>query len=350
VDTKLPGDIRFSLEGIYGRDFNPAVITDENMVFNESRQISPNDTRRFYKKLNSGTAAYLITNAGNKAYYFSLSTSLGKTFDFGLDLNASYTYSIAKSYGDGIGDQVSAAYKTNRFSINGMNDLETGYANYVSPHRVLISALYRKEYAKNFASSVGLVYEGMNMGYYAGSYSGTRYSYVMTSAISGDGGSNSLIYIPGSREELNNWNFADYKNGETVTYSADEQRNDFWNYIEQDDYLKNHKGEYAERGGAVMPWHHQLDFKFNQDFFIKVGKTRNTLQFGVDIKNLLNLLNSNWGLYKQVNNVQLLSYNSQTGAYQFQQNNKERLTSTYSDYRSPASCYSIQFSIRYIFN
>jgi hypothetical protein len=149
---------------------------------------------------------------------------------------------------------------------------------------------------------------------------------------------------------LNNWNFADYVSGETVTYSADQQRTDFWNYIEQDDYLKNHKGEYAERGGAIMPWHHQLDFKFNQDFYIKVGKTRNTLQLGIDIKNLLNLLNSNWGLYKQVNNMQLLSYNSKSGAYQFQQNNKEHLTSTYTDYRSAASCYSIQFSLRYIFN
>lgn len=348
IDAKLPGDIRFSLEGIYGRDYNPAVITDENIVFKENMQISPNDTRRVYEKVNK-SSAYLITNAGNKAYYFSLSASLGKTFDFGLDLNASYTYSIAKSYGDGIGDQVTSAYKTNRYSINGMNELETGYGTYVAPHRVLVSALYRKEYAKNFASSVGLVYEGMNMGY-AGTYGYTRYSYIMTSALGGDGGSNSLIYIPGSREELNNWNFADYTNGETVTYSADQQRSDFWNYIEQDDYLKNHKGEYAERGGAIMPWHHQLDFKFNQDFYIKVGKTRNTLQFGIDIKNLLNLLNSEWGLYKQVNNMQLLSYNSKSGAYQFQQNNKEHLTSTYTDYRSAASCYSIQFSLRYIFN
>ncbi|MBP5799649.1 MAG: TonB-dependent receptor, partial [Prevotella sp.] len=274
-DAKLPGDIRFSLEGIYGRDFNPAVITDENIIFKENMQISPNDTRRIYEKVNKSNSAYMITNAGNKAYYFSLSASLGKTFGFGLDLNASYTYSIAKSYGDGIGDQVTSAYKTNRYSINGMNELETGYGTYVAPHRVLVSALYRKEYAKNFASSVGLVYEGMNMGY-AGTYGYTRYSYIMTSAVGGDGGSNSLIYIPGSREELNDWNFADYVSGETVTYSADQQRTDFWNYIEQDDYLKNHKGEYAERGGVIMPWHHQLDFKFNQDFYIKVGKTRNT--------------------------------------------------------------------------
>ena len=40
---------------------------------------------------------------------------------------------------------------------------------------------------------------------------------------------------------------------------------------------------------------------------------RNTLQFGVDIKNFLNLLNSDWGIYKTVNNTSLLSYKG--GAY-----------------------------------
>lgn len=67
------------------------------------------------------------------------------------------------------GDQVTSAYKTNTYSVNGINEHETGYGTYVSPHRVVASAGYRVEYAKNFASSLSLVYEGMNMGY-AGGY------------------------------------------------------------------------------------------------------------------------------------------------------------------------------------
>ena len=112
--------------------------------------------------------------------------------------------------------------------------------------------------------------------------------------------------------------------------------------------LKGRKGKYAERGGAIMPWHHQLDLKFNQDFFLNVGGKRNTLQFGVDIKNFLNLLNSDWGIYKTVNNTSLLSYKS--GAYQFQKNGGKKLTDTYSNLNSFNSTYSIQFSVRYIFN
>ena len=348
-DAKLPGDIDFTLEGIFSKEFNPATVTNLGR-FKGEQEIAPGDVRRMFEYSNANkTDAYYITNAGNSAYYYSLTASLAKTFDFGLHLSASYTRSYAKSYGDGIGDQVNSAYYNNRYSVNGNNDTETGYGTYVSPNRVLASAAYRIKYAKNFASSLSLIYEGMNMGY-AGGYSAARYSYTFTGNIVGDYGSNNLLYIPASREALDKWNFADYTDSKTgeVTYSAKEQRDDFWAYINEDSYLKGRKGKYAERGGAIMPWHHQLDLKFNQDFFLNVGGKRNTLQFGVDIKNFLNLLNSDWGIYKTVNNTSLLSYKG--GAYQFQKNGGKKLTDTYSNLNSFNSTYSIQFSVRYIFN
>ena len=133
-----------------------------------------------------------------------------------------------------------------------------------------------------------------------------------------------------------------------IVYCIFLQRDDFWNYINQDKYLKNRKGKYAERGGAVMPWHHQVDFKLNQDFYLNVGGKRNLLQVGVDIKNLPNLLNNSWGLYKQVINSSLLQYKN--GEFTMNKNAGETLTSTYRDFQSFKSTYSAQFSVRYIFN
>ena len=332
LDAKLPYDIDFSLEGIYSRDFNPATVVNVDRYWDGEKKIELANSGDIRKSFSSNTKSkinpYLITNAGNKAYYYSITASLAKKFAFGLNLSASYTYSKAKSYGDGIGDQVSSAYYNNRYSINGNNDKELGYGTYVAPNRLLISASYKKDYAKHFGSEVGLIYEGMNIGY-AGGYSCTRYSYTMTGNVVGDYGSNNLIFIPESREALDKWTFADYG-----SYTAEAQKNDFWNYINQDDYLKNHKGEYAERGGAVMPWHHQLDFKFNQNFYLNVAGQKNTLQFGVDIKNLANLLNSSWGLYKTVNNMSLLKYDAKKNAYQFQKNGKEVLSKTYTNLTS----------------
>ena len=348
LDAKLPYDIDFSLEGIYSRDFNPATVVNVDRYWDGEKKIELANSGDIRKSFSSNTKSkinpYLITNAGNKAYYYSITASLAKKFAFGLNLSASYTYSKAKSYGDGIGDQVSSAYYNNRYSINGNNDKELGYGTYVAPNRLLISASYKKDYGKNFGSEVGLIYEGMNMGY-ADGYSCTRYTYQLTGNVVNDYGSNGLVYIPASREALDKWNFKD--NGK---YTAEQQKDDFWAYINQDDYLKNHKGEYAERGGAVMPWHHQLDFKFNQNFYLNVAGQKNTLQFGVDIKNLANLLNSSWGLYKTVNNMSLLKYDAKKNAYQFQKNGKDVLSKTYTNYTSFNSTYSIQFSIRYIFN
>ena len=349
LDAKLPYDIDFSLEGIYSREFNPATVINLDRYWDGKSytELAPGDKRKWYSR-NSSINPYMITNAGHKAYYYSVTASLAKKFAFGLNLSASYTYSKAKSYGDGVGDQVSSAYYNNRYSVNGNNDMELGYGTYVAPNRLLISASYKKDYGKNFGSEVGLIYEGMNMGY-ADGYSCTRYTYQLTGNVVNDYGSNGLVYIPASREALDKWNFKD--NGK---YTAEQQKDDFWAYINQDDYLKNHKGEYAERGGAVMPWHHQLDFKFNQNFYLNVAGQKNTLQFGVDIKNLANLLNNSWGLYKTVNNTKLLKYTAgkdgAAGSFQFQKNGKDVLSKTYTNLTSFNSTYSIQFSIRYIFN
>lgn len=346
-DTKLPGDVDFTLEGIYNRDFNPAVISNANIYADGTKTISANDTRTVYKRYNSNANAYIIENGGSKAYYLSLTAQLRKSFNFGLDASFSYTYSRSRSYGDGIGDQVTSAYRTNTYSINGINDHELGYGTYVAPHRILASLGYSKAYAKHFRSSVSFIYEGAPLGYAGGSYSYSRYSYTYSGNIVGDGGANNLMYIPATKDELT---FKDVttKTGE-VTYSAQQQKEDFWNFVQQDKYLKKRLGKYAERGGAVMPWHHQLDFKFNQDFYMMIGGKKNLLQFGVDIQNLANLLNKDWGLYKTVNSTTPL-INNGDGTFTMQKASGQVLNSTYKNYENTASTYRVMFSLRYIFN
>ena len=283
LDVKLPGDIDFTLEGIYNRDINPAVVTDKSYKEpTETIELSRYDIRKKYGEKWNPNSVYLIENAGNKAYYYSISAQLAKQFSCGLNMSFAYTHSHAKSYTEGLGDQVTSSYKTGTYSVNGINDHELGYGSYVAPDRIIATVGYRKEYGKHFASAISLIYDGSQIGY-SGSWSYTRYSYTFDKNVIGDGyGANSLIYIPASREELNDWNFtaSTYKeNGKSVEYSADAQRNDFWAFINQDSYLKKHKGEYAKRGGGIMPWRHQFDVKFMQDFYVKVGGKRNTLQF-----------------------------------------------------------------------
>lgn len=362
-DAKLPGDIDFTLEGIYNKDLNPCIVSNKNVYWDGESiiELSDYDTRNYMSTYNPSNQAYVIGNAGKKAYYWSVNAQLSKRFDFGLNLSASYTHSQAKSYSEGIGDQVTSAYMNYRNSINAVNDNETGYATYVAPNRVLLTASYKLKEGKRAASTFSLIYDGSENGFMSG-YSYSRFSYIFSSNVTNDKNApGNLIFIPMTREDLDKWNFVDngtYKdaNGNKQTYTADMQRDDFWAYINQDSYLKNHKGQYAERGGAKMSWHHQVDFKFNQDFYLTIGKQKHTLQLGCDITNLPNLLNHKWGIYKQVISNSLLSYNKGNGAngsngtYTYNLANGARHLKTFQDYQSTWSTYQVLFSVRYLFN
>ena len=45
-----------------------------------------------------------------------------------------------------------------------------------------------------------------------------------------------------------------------------------------------------------MPWRNNFDAKIMQEFFIKVGGKRNTIQVSLDVLNVANLINKNWGI------------------------------------------------------
>ena len=245
---------------------------------------------------------------------------------------------------------MTSAYNNYRNSIHAVNDNETGYATYVAPNRFLLSATYKLKESKNVTNTFGLVYDAYQYGY-LGSYSYSRYSYIFNSNVNNDPSApGNLIYVPASRQELNNWDFKDNGKVNGEVYTADMQRDDFWTFIEQDDYLKTRKGQYSERGGAKMPWHHQLDFKYLRDMSVKWGKTKHTLQLGLDIENLLNFLCKDWGLYKQITGNTLLTYDAKNKQYTYNLVDGQRHTSTTQNYLSTASTYRIQFTIRYLFN
>jgi hypothetical protein len=350
LDAKLPGDIDFTIEGIMNKDINPVVVSNRDIYWDGHSTINlgHGDVRHSMSYYDAGSSAYVLENAGSKAYYISLSAQLRKKFDFGLDLSASYTLSKAKTYTDGIGNQVASAYNNYRNSVNAVNDNEIGYATYVAPNRLLLSASYTLKESKNATSRISLVYDGYQYGY-LNDYAFSRFSYIFSANVNSDAlAPANLIYVPASRQELDSWDFAESVYEGNKVYTADMQRDDFWAYIQQDAYLKNRTGQYAERGGAKMPWHHQLDFKFEQDIRLDVGNTKHALQLGVDILNLPNFLCKKWGLYKQIGETALLSYSN--GKYTYNTVDGERHLTTFRDFQNLASTYQIMFTIRYLFN
>ena len=144
-----------------------------------------------------------------------------------------------------------------------------------------------------------------------------------------------------------------------VALSAAQQSELFFKYIEQDKYLRKHKGQYAERNGAKYPWRNQFDLKVIQDVFMNIGRNRNSLQFTLDIFNFGNLLNSDWGKLKTLNsgsilvpqNISSLSPGGTTKPeFWLQTDRNHPVTETYRDNVSIFSTYYMQFGLRYNFN
>lgn len=353
LDYIMPGDVMLSVEGVYNYDINPVTITNVGLkdpVYSNINNFADNRYvwDGYYEP--SLQNAYLLNNSKKGGHYYSITAKAEKHNFYGFDGMIAYTYSNALSYGDGWGDQVYSAWQ-NASTVNGQNFVELGYAGYVMPHRLIASLSYTAEYARNFATGISIFYEGGPRG---------RYSYTYTSNIVGDGGADNLIYVPASKDELT---FEDYTIPDTdIVYTAAEQAEDFWNYVNNSKYLSSRKGQYAERNGLVAPWTHQFDVRIFQNFYIpqKNGQ-RHTIQIGLDIENIGNLFNQNWGHFWSSNGTQILEIakngytqggvsQSAKPVYRFMTNGPSKLTNEFTPSISLSSTWMMQLSLRWIFD
>jgi hypothetical protein len=171
------------------------------------------------------------------------------------------------------------------------------------PHRIVASVSYRIEYINHLASTFSMFYSGNHQG---------RMSFTYSNDLNGDRNTSDLMYIP---KDENGIQFTDILSDEgELIATAEAQRETFWNFVQNDDYLSDHKGEHAERFGKLEPWLNRFDFKFTQELFTELGDSRRgTVQLTLDILNAGNLINKNWGTYQDFgitngyDNIQLLT-------------------------------------------
>jgi len=354
---------------VFSKEMYPTTITNIGLKDPTSAtEVQDISARPYWNNGNYDSSmadVFLLRNVNNKAlwgYYGSVTATLTKKLWKGLSGSISYTYTDAKSINDGIGDQVSSAWKA-LVSKRGTNNMELGTPNYVMPHRVMGNITWTKDYYKYFGTTISLYY-------YGGPRSRGSVDYVNN--IYGDGAYQySLIDIPTYQDLFgpNAWQFETYTykdaDKNTVTYTADQQKLDLWAYIQQDPYLSKHTGEVAERNSNVSPWVHQFDLKFAQNFYFYTGRNhhKHTIQLGIDIQNVGNMLNPYWGNVWSLNaadgygNTKPLDLTNPDKVYlegakpvfKFQRNGTKTLDSTFSRSSSTASTWSMMISARYIF-
>jgi len=212
------------------------------------------------------------------------------------------------------------------------------------PHRIIGNITYRKEFAKAFALQFTLAGQSQTQG---------RYSYLMNFDLNGDGiANNDLLYIPKSKDEMN---FEQYTSGTTV-FTVDAQKEAFEKYINNDDYLSKHRGEYAQRNGALYLMVPRFDFSTVLEIFSNIGKKRHTIQLRADIFNFGNMINPSWGVGYVVNNPSILNSGSKTfnpitnqPIYRLAPLNGSLDYTTYRRGASILDVWQAQFGVRYSF-
>lgn len=301
LEQNLPGDVKMTLEGLYSKTLNSiwwenlALTDNGKKVYAVSAQYP--DASAIYWSKDPGSYSDIVNLRNtSKGYSYSLSSKLEKSFNFGLDLMASYTYGHSYSINDGTSSVAYSNWKY-KYAINPNDPNELSFSSFDVPHKVMAVVSYTTpKYLNNrMATVVSLTYNGSN---------GMRYSLTMNESKNDFNGDkyegNSLMYIP-TQDELAKMSFA-----------KEEDRAKFGEWIENDSYAKNNRGKFAPRNSNLAPWENHFDLHLAQDFFYSNDKSQK-VSLTFDIMNVGNLLNKNWGTsYGLAYNVTPLAVSAMT--------------------------------------
>lgn len=353
-DTRLPGGLNATIEGVYTKTLNNVLYTNvNNSLIDPKTWTNTPDERIVYKRKNivsDYTAIYVGSNT-NKGYTYSLTASLAKKFDFGLDASLAYTYGDAYALSEGTSSQNSSQWRGQMSAADGRNNPVFGRSDFALGHRVIGALSYRLNWTsdKNVATTITLFYDGNT---------GAPYSYV----IGGNNGRNineetgstsanrALIWVPGSRDEIN---LVQVGSGP----SPDQQWEQLNAFIESDPYLSKHRSQYVEKNSNFGPFISYIDLSVRQDLGVKLGNKSHKLQLSWDVFNLANLLNKSWGVRYSIPGdfnyfylYNFVGYEADGTTPQFNYSYGDKTGTDILNINDFSSRWQMRLGVRYIFN
>ena len=282
VDYAFPTSFPFSVtaEAIFNKTVNGVTISDWSMKpVGGFARLNGADNRPIFPTgdFRTGTAAFVLSNT-NQGYGYSANITVNMRPVEGLSLMAAYTRTASKEITGMPGSNAESAF-TYVPTVEGPNNIRLHNSQYVTPDRFIASLTHHDRSGNHYS----FIYETWRGGF--------NYSYMTANDMNGDGYPYDALYIPTDSEVANK----DFR------FVSDKDRDRFMDYVHADKYLSKHQGQYAEAYSVYSPWVHRVDFSYKHDFKINVGQSVNTLQLSLNVMNLLNLFNSNWGVSKYLN-------------------------------------------------
>jgi hypothetical protein len=227
----------------------------------------------------------------NVGYSWNIDGSIERPFSNGLFVKAAYNYGVAKNTIDP-GSIASGSWNGNPQS-NDPNNPGLSFSANSPGHRFFVATSYRREYFNFGATTLSVFFDAHTNG---------NTSYTYAGDLNRDGASNDLIYIP---KDVSEMNFATFTCpattcGTAKIFTAADQASAWENFIQQDDYLRAHRGQYAVRNALFFPLVKRADLSISQEVFTDIVGRRNSLQIRADVVNVGNLLNKHWGTGQRI--------------------------------------------------
>ncbi len=279
-DVPVGFPLTITAEGIFNKTINGVCLSDWSMKgvggFSrpngaDNRPLFPADFRDPYE------SAFMLENT-SKGYGWTANLTINARPTEWLSLMAAYTHTVQKEITGMPGSNAESAFRYVP-SVEGPNNLKLHNSEFVTPDRFILAANIKDKSNNHF----NIVYEAWR--------GGSSYSYMLSNDMNGDGYNYDALYIPTDKEVMTG----------QFRFKTNDDRDRFMAYLHNNDYLKDHQGEYAEPYSEYSPWVHRVDIGYKHDFKLNVGKTTHTLQLSLDVKNVLNLFNSGWGVSKYMN-------------------------------------------------
>ena len=356
VDRKLPGRFVSTTEYFYAKNINGVYYIDANLPAAQSSFAGPDARPRWTANRLNTTPGNVVNNNfvlknGEGGGSWNFAQTLSRSFQAGLSLRLAYSYGESTT----LVDPESTAATTFARVTHYADPNNAGVQNsmFFPGHRAYALVTYSREYFKFGATTITAFWETRP----ATNSASTRLSYTFASDMNGDGSTNDLIYIPRDTSEMN---FAQFTAG-SRTFTPAEQAAAFEAYIQQDPYLSEHRGQYAERNALSFPMLRRLDLSIAQDIFTNLGGGRHAFQIRADFINFGNLLNSDWGVGSRTlasvnsnNQISILTNPavdaSGRSTYRFAVVNNELVNRTFQPSTFSSDVYEFMLSLRYTFN
>jgi len=292
VDLKFGNGYKFTGDVMYTKTMHDVMFQQINRKdVTQYYTTGPTQTPIYSPSVNNSgqfSNIFLLSNT-SEGYRYNLTAQLSKVTNnmhigahatFNLNWSVAYTYGQSKDVANGIRNSMQSNWDYN--PAISPNNPQLAYSNFDMRNHIVALLGGALNWNERNTTSLNFFYSGQSGSPYSLIYASTPGNVINSSSA--------LPYIPTVAES------------NTMILDA-ANRAAFNAFVDADSYLKNRRGQYADRNGLRTPWNHDLDLKLMHEFKLSSTNKAHSLQISLDVFNVLNLLSNSWGHITFVSNT-----------------------------------------------